>query len=97
MNSQARVTVEKLARALGVPYVLHLHGADYRLFWTDERPWLSARIKAMFEGAAAAVNRIGGGGYFLLQVMEAGFEFFDGHDELSLARVWAGAETEARR
>lgn len=54
-STYRKLMIAALARALGVPYVLHLHGADYRLFWTDKRPWLSARIKAMFEGAASVV------------------------------------------
>lgn len=54
-STYRKLMIAALANALGVPYVLHLHGADYRLFWTDSRPWLSARIRAMFEGAARIV------------------------------------------
>lgn len=54
-STYRKLMIAALARALGVPYVLHLHGADYRQFWTDKRPWLSARIQAMFEGAARIV------------------------------------------
>lgn len=54
-STYRKLIIAALARALDVPYVLHLHGADYRLFWTDDRPWLSARIRAMFEAAARIV------------------------------------------
>jgi glycosyltransferase involved in cell wall biosynthesis len=54
-STHRKLIIAALARRLGVPYVLHLHGADYRLFWTNKRPWLSARIKAMFEGAAKVI------------------------------------------
>ncbi len=54
-STYRKLILTTLARLLGVPYVLHLHGADYRLFWTDKRPWLSRRIRNMFEGAAGIV------------------------------------------
>jgi glycosyltransferase involved in cell wall biosynthesis len=54
-STYRKLLIAAAARALGVPYVLHLHGADYRSFWSDERPWLSRRIRAMFEGAARVV------------------------------------------
>lgn len=54
-STYRKLVIAALARTLGVPYVLHLHGADYRHFWSDRRPWLGARIKAMFEGAARIV------------------------------------------
>jgi glycosyltransferase involved in cell wall biosynthesis len=54
-STYRKLLIAATARALGVPYVLHLHGANYRTFWTDDRPWLSRRIRAMFEGAARVV------------------------------------------
>jgi glycosyltransferase involved in cell wall biosynthesis len=54
-STYRKLMIAALARALDVPYVVHLHGADYRLFWTGDRPWLSACIQAMFEGAARIV------------------------------------------
>ena len=50
-----KLQIAALARRIGVPYVLHLHGADYAEFWIDERPGLSRRILTMFEGAARIV------------------------------------------
>lgn len=54
-STYRKLLIAAAAKALGVPYVLHLHGADYRSFWSDKRPWLSRRIRAMFEGAARVV------------------------------------------
>jgi glycosyltransferase involved in cell wall biosynthesis len=54
-STYRKLLIAATARALGVPYVLHLHGADYRTFWSDKRPWLSSRIREMFEGAARVI------------------------------------------
>ena len=54
-STYRKLQIAALARRLGVPYVLHLHGADYAEFWTDDRPWLNRRIRAMFAGAARIV------------------------------------------
>lgn len=54
-STYRKLVVARLARLLGVPYVLHLHGADYRKFWTDKRPWLSRRIRRMFAHAGRVV------------------------------------------
>jgi glycosyltransferase involved in cell wall biosynthesis len=54
-STYRKLLIAATARALGVPYVLHLHGANYRTFWTDDRPWLNRRIRVMFEGAARVV------------------------------------------
>ncbi len=50
-------TIRKLilcyvARALGTPYVLHLHGSRYRQYWSSVCPFLSRRIRDVFNGAA---------------------------------------------
>lgn len=44
-----------LARSLGVPYVLHLHGAEFHQFWDSAGPWLSARLTAAFSHAARTI------------------------------------------
>ncbi|MHB1109273.1 MAG: glycosyltransferase family 4 protein [Devosia sp.] len=54
-STYRKLLIAGLARLLGVAYVLHLHGANYRHFWTDKRPWLSRRIRAMFSGASRVV------------------------------------------
>ena len=43
------------ARLVGLPYILHLHGAGYREFWDGAPPRLAAAIRSMFERAAAVV------------------------------------------
>jgi glycosyltransferase involved in cell wall biosynthesis len=43
------------ARRLGIPYVVHLHGTDYREFWEGSRGPLRAGIDSMFNGAARII------------------------------------------
>ena len=50
-----KLVIAAAARVLGVPYVVHLHGAGYRDFWSDKRPVLSRLIRWMFEGAGRAI------------------------------------------
>jgi glycosyltransferase involved in cell wall biosynthesis len=40
------------ARLLGVPYTLHLHGAEYHQFWNPDHKLRSALIAWLFSGAA---------------------------------------------
>lgn len=47
--------VAKAARTLGVPYVLHLHGADYREFFAAAKPAKQRSIMAMFAAAGRVV------------------------------------------
>jgi glycosyltransferase involved in cell wall biosynthesis len=44
-----------LARRLGLPYVLHLHGSEFSIYWDSVGPSLSARLEAAFNGAARTV------------------------------------------
>jgi glycosyltransferase involved in cell wall biosynthesis len=44
-----------LARRLGVPYVLHLHGSEFDAYWDSVSPTLSARLEAAFDQAACTV------------------------------------------
>lgn len=54
-STHRKLIVAGLAKALGVPYVLHLHGGDYPNFWKDDGSSLSRRIRRMFAGAARIV------------------------------------------
>ncbi|HEV2518031.1 MAG TPA: glycosyltransferase family 4 protein [Devosia sp.] len=54
-STYRKLQIARLARLLGIPYVLHLHGAEYREFWKDDESRLSRSIKQMFEGAAATM------------------------------------------
>lgn len=50
-----KLQIARLARLLGVPYVLHLHGGGYPNFWTDNDSARSRSIRAMFAGAARII------------------------------------------
>jgi glycosyltransferase involved in cell wall biosynthesis len=54
-STHRKMVVAGLARTLGVPYVLHLHGGDYPNFWRDDGSALSRRIRRLFAGAARIV------------------------------------------
>ncbi len=54
-STHRKLIVAGLARMLGVPYVLHLHGGDYPNFWKSDHSALSRRIRRMFAGAARIV------------------------------------------
>ena len=43
-----KLCLSRAARALGIPYVLHLHGSGFREFWQSASPRLSTAIGAMF-------------------------------------------------
>lgn len=51
-STYRKLEIARLARLLGIPYVLHLHGADYVKFWAGDDSRLSRRIRQMFAGAA---------------------------------------------
>ena len=54
-STYRKLIVAGWARALGIPYVIHLHGAEYRSFWSPDDTWLSRRIHAMFRQASRIV------------------------------------------
>lgn len=54
-STHRKLFVAALARQLGVPYVLHLHGGNYPDFWKDDGSALSRRIRRMFSGAARVI------------------------------------------
>jgi glycosyltransferase involved in cell wall biosynthesis len=47
--------VAALARASGVPIVLHLHGSGYADFYARSPGWAKRRIRALFAGAAHVI------------------------------------------
>jgi glycosyltransferase involved in cell wall biosynthesis len=51
-STYRKLIIAGLARLLGVPYVVHLHGGSYPVFWNPARRVRSALIGAMFLGAA---------------------------------------------
>lgn len=54
-STHRKLQVARLARLLGVPYILHLHGGDYPNFWADDGGHRSRSIRAMFAGAARII------------------------------------------
>jgi len=54
-STYRKLFIARWARLLGIPYVLHLHGAEYQTFWTSGRSLLANRIRAMFENAGRVV------------------------------------------
>ncbi|WP_246132789.1 glycosyltransferase family 4 protein [Devosia ginsengisoli] len=53
-STYRKMVIACAAHLLGVPYVLHLHGAEYQTFWKASGPG-SMAIRALFEGAANVV------------------------------------------
>lgn len=54
-SSYRKSVLAKSARALGVPYVVHLHGTDYREFCDAAPAWLRREIGRMLTGSAAII------------------------------------------
>jgi glycosyltransferase involved in cell wall biosynthesis len=44
-----------MARVMHVPYVLHLHGAEFHLFHANSRPFVQRFIRSVFDDAAAVI------------------------------------------
>jgi glycosyltransferase involved in cell wall biosynthesis len=54
-STYRKLIIAAWARAIGLPYVLHLHGSQYQAFWKDDQRLLTRRIRAMFEHAGCVV------------------------------------------
>ena len=54
-STYRKLVIAAVARLLKIPYILHLHGAEYETFWRDDESLLSRLIRQMFEGAAGVV------------------------------------------
>lgn len=54
-SSYRKAVLARLARAMGVPYAVHLHGTDYAEFWHATQPMLRAELGRMFDGAARII------------------------------------------
>jgi glycosyltransferase involved in cell wall biosynthesis len=54
-STYRKLIVAGWARMLGIPYVIHLHGAEYRSFWSASDTWLNHRIHGLFERASRIV------------------------------------------
>ena len=51
-SSYRKAVLARLARALSVPYVVHLHGTDYKEFWESTHPMLRSELSRMIAGCA---------------------------------------------
>jgi glycosyltransferase involved in cell wall biosynthesis len=47
-----KVTLAYAARVLGVPYILHLHGSEFRQYWESTSPSFSIRLQRAFSNSA---------------------------------------------
>ncbi|MFB9949590.1 glycosyltransferase family 4 protein [Rhizobium puerariae] len=54
-STYRKLVIAICARMLGIPYILHLHGAEYMTFWSDEDTFLNRRIRSMFAQASGIV------------------------------------------
>jgi len=54
-STYRKMIIAACARALGIPYVIHLHGGHYPRFWTDKPTLLNRMILRMFEGAGQVI------------------------------------------
>lgn len=54
-STYRKLVIANCARLMTIPYVLHLHGAEYQEFWEGAGGLLSRSIENMFERAAQVV------------------------------------------
>jgi len=54
-STYRKLGIAAFARMLMVPYVLHLHGAEYQTFWQDDGGLMSLWIRHMFEHASQII------------------------------------------
>lgn len=54
-STYRKLIIANWARLLQIPYVIHLHGAEYRSFWTSADANLNRRICRMFERASRVI------------------------------------------
>jgi glycosyltransferase involved in cell wall biosynthesis len=54
-STYRKMVIAEWARLLGIPYVLHLHGAEYQSFWSVKHSLRARLIRRLFEGAARVI------------------------------------------
>lgn len=54
-STYRKLVVARWARALGVPYVIHLHGSEFRAFWSGAGPRVDRAIHELFRRAGRVV------------------------------------------
>lgn len=50
-STYRKIAIAACARLLRIPYVIHLHGGEFRSFWDGSGPLISRSIHALFEKA----------------------------------------------
>jgi len=54
-STYRKIVIAAVARSLGIPYVVHLHGAEFRGFWDGSGSILSRLIHTLFEKASRII------------------------------------------
>lgn len=54
-SSYRKTILAKLARGLGIPYVVHLHGTEYKEFYDGTNSWLRGEINRMLGGSSRII------------------------------------------
>ncbi|WP_312794972.1 glycosyltransferase family 4 protein [Tianweitania sp.] len=54
-STYRKIVLAACARILRIPYVIHLHGAEYREFWANSSQTVSRRIHGMFAHASRII------------------------------------------
>jgi glycosyltransferase involved in cell wall biosynthesis len=72
-SARRKILIAAAARWLRIPYLIHLHGSEFRAYWDAASPGTSRRIRAMMAGAARVVV-LGNGwrDYIVARVPERG-------------------------
>ena len=43
-----KLVIARVARLMGIAYIIHLHGSGFREYWDNAHPFIAKRIKSMF-------------------------------------------------
>ncbi|GGB07331.1 glycosyl transferase [Brucella endophytica] len=54
-STYRKIALAAVARSLGIPYVVHLHGAEFRTFWDGSGALVSRSIHALFDKASGII------------------------------------------
>lgn len=54
-SSYRKTALARCARAMNVPYVIHLHGTEFGEFWMGANAVLRGELERMFDGSAAVI------------------------------------------
>ncbi|MDW6022419.1 glycosyltransferase family 4 protein [Mesorhizobium sp. BAC0120] len=54
-STYRKIVIAACARMMRVPYVIHLHGSEFRSFWSNSSPIVDRSIHALFEKASRII------------------------------------------